>query len=153
MMKKANIEFDRILFGPSTLVDAWWYSDNHLQMMVRFLGIQIGTGENISQLDIPEAVLIFRNVGSCTRSVSELYYGGAHGDSIDVSDDLKPSPGVEPKEFSFFAQNTEPSGNTNWVIQAESYEIHLRDDDVSRLNEAEHLPVENGEPTKPSSTW
>lgn len=150
-MRKVDLEYDRILFSADSLVDYWWYVDNHLQMVVRFMGIQVGSGETISEMDIPEAVLIFRNVGNCTRTSADIESGVLNNGENSVSDDLKAPPVDATKEFSFFAQCTEPSGNVNWDIKAETHEILLRDEDVKRFEKAENDNQRGAQESK--STW
>jgi hypothetical protein len=136
-MKKVEISFDRILFATNSLVDYWWYSDSHLQMVVRFIGVQVGTGADISQMDIPEAVLVFRNVVSCRKTFAPVFYGNTPGDESSESDPVSTQATGFLNDYSFYAQCTEPSGNVGWEIKAESFELLLRDDDVKKLEDTE----------------
>ena len=147
-MKKADIEFERVLFGITSLVDKWWYLDGHLQMDVRFLEIQIGTGTDISEVDIPDAILVFKGVGTCKRSVVEILFGGSSARTSEETDNSENPSEEELNGYGFSAQSAEPSGNINWAIRAHSFVLYLREEDLKKIEEAE-----NAVSTDKNRTW
>ncbi len=132
-MRLHVIAFERLLFGPDSVVRKSWFEKDDLHLDVSALGVRMGEGAQIRQVDVPEAVLVFRG---CSAWQKRTIFGR----DVKVEKGQSELPGSDPvlaamPPLGFVV----PAPRTGWNIVARVFECYLPREDSERLAEADRM--------------
>ena len=131
-MKKIDCDFSKLVFDRGSFLDSIKFSQALLAIRVRFFEAQIGEGEEIQALDIPEATLYFKDLSFCERSIWPL--DAMDGVEARVERENLPEKADDTNpEFTVFGESDEPPGLVQWDIRAANFDLDLEDEVYEKL--------------------
>lgn len=132
------IAFDRLLFGPESIVRKSWFEVDDLHLDVSLVGVRIGEGATIRQIDVNEAVLVFRGCSAWQRRT-------IFGNDVKLEKGQSELKGSAPALASLPPQGfVVPAPRTGWNIVARSYECYLHPEDIRRITDADAMAKRMG---------
>lgn len=139
-MQPYVIAFDRLLFGREAFIRKHWFEKDDLHLDICHVGVMIGKGEDIRQVDASEAVLVFRGCSAWQRrelldKIPEVAKGvsALHGTHHEISS-------LQPQGFVVTGMKT------GWNIVARLFECYLHEEDIRCIEEASGKPVRQAPP-------
>jgi hypothetical protein len=128
-----NVAFERLLFGPDSIVRKSWFEKDDLHLDVSAVGVRMGEGAQIRQLDVPEVVLVFRG---CSAWQKRTIFGRDVKVEKGQSDLKGSDPALAAMPPLGFVV---PAPRTGWNIVARVFECYMPVEDASRLQEEDRM--------------
>jgi len=126
-MKSHPILFDRLLFGPESIVRKHWFENDDLHLDVLAVGVQVGSGLGIRQADVSEVVFVFRGCSAWQRRT-------LLGRDLKVEKAQSDLRGTPPNIAMLPPQGyVVPAPRTGWNIVARLFECYMHEEDIQKV--------------------
>jgi hypothetical protein len=133
-MKPYPILFDRLVFGPDSIVRKHWFEKDDLHLDLAGVGAATGEGSNIRLNDFSEAILVFRGVSAWQRKTCPRSEWIIEKSVSDLRETPSAIAGLPPVGFVINTQPHHPSAMIVWNIVARVFECYLHEEDIKKLD-------------------
>ena len=136
-MKRITFDFDLLIHDTNTLTQSYSFTPELLSIRVLYVALQVGEGEEIRVIDIPEATLLFKNVSFSEREVVIWDNGTKKFETLSTEKDPLPEVPEDPNPgVTLFWNSIPASGLVAWKIKAAAFGMEIEDDLYEKLNQA-----------------